>query len=176
MTPSSSLQQQDTTRILVCLSHLPMKTILRVVIWSVGSGIFSFLLCQGKISIQTNCPRCSFCSNQQDTGLATESVLCQHVTPQTLQVHQHSCHFLRCFLNNIKNNGFEKFFRFKKHAWSHALRRNFAVSTNLSCLPTPRQKPSRKVALSTFQQFHHVQPRLMYLRQMMCPFSFPSLR
>ena len=44
-----------------------------------------------------------------------------------------------------------------------ALRRNSAVVTNLSCLPTPRQKPARKVA--TLQQFHHVLPRLMYLRQ-----------
>ena len=37
-----------------------------------------------------------------------------------------------------------------------ALRRNSAVVTHLSCLPTPRQKPARKVALSTSQQFHHV--------------------
>ena len=28
-------------------------------------------------------------------------------------------------------------------------------------------------ASSTFQQFHHVLPRLMYLRQVMCPSCFP---
>ena len=62
--------------------------------------------------------------------------------------------------------------RFKKHAGIMALRRNFA----LSCLPTPRQKPARKVALFTFQQLQHVQPRLMFLRQVMCPSCFPSLK
>ena len=57
-----------------------------------------------------------------------------------------------------------------------ALRQNSAVATNLSCLPNPRQKPARKVASSTFQQFHHVLPMLMCLRQVMCPSCFPSLR
>ena len=37
-----------------------------------------------------------------------------------------------------------------------ALRRNSAVVTNVSCLPTLLQKLARKVAISTFQQFHHV--------------------
>ena len=50
-----------------------------------------------------------------------------------------------------------------------ALRWNSAVVTNLSCLPNARQKPARKVSFFTFQQFHHVLPRLMYLRQVMCP-------
>ena len=48
------------------------------------------------------------------------------------------------------------------------------VVISLSCSPTPRQKLAWKVALSTFQQFHHVPPRLMYLRQVMCPSCFPS--
>ena len=41
---------------------------------------------------------------------------------------------------------------FKKHAW-YVIR--------LSCSPTPRQKPARKAASFTFQQFHHVLPKLM---------------
>ena len=39
-----------------------------------------------------------------------------------------------------------------------------------------KQKPARKVALFTFQQHHHVLPRLMCLRQVMCPCCFLSLR
>ena len=54
-----------------------------------------------------------------------------------------------------------------------ASRRNSAVVTNLSCLPTLRQKPARKVASFTFQQFHHVLPRLMCLRQVMPILFFP---
>ena len=57
-----------------------------------------------------------------------------------------------------------------------ALRRNSAVAISVSCLPTPRQKPARRVALSTFQQQHHVLQKLMCLRQVMCPSCFPSLR
>ena len=56
-----------------------------------------------------------------------------------------------------------------------ALRRNSVVVTNLSCLPTARQKPARKVALSFFQRFHHVPPGLMCLRQVMCPSCLFSL-
>ena len=41
-----------------------------------------------------------------------------------------------------------------------ALRRNSAVVTTLACLTTRRQKLARRVALSTFQQFHHVLPRV----------------
>ena len=54
-----------------------------------------------------------------------------------------------------------------------ALRRSFAVVMSLSCSPTPRQKPAWTVALSTFQQHHHVLPRLMCLRQVTCPSCFP---
>ena len=53
-----------------------------------------------------------------------------------------------------------------------ALRRNFAVVMSLSCSPTPRQKPAWKVALSTFQQHHHVLPRLICLRQATFPSCF----
>ena len=40
------------------------------------------------------------------------------------------------------------------------------------------QKPAWNVALSTFQQHHHVVPRLMCLRQVMCPscFSLPQMK
>ena len=54
-----------------------------------------------------------------------------------------------------------------------ALRQNSAFVTNLSGLPTRRQKPAWRVALSTFQQHHHVLPRSMCLRQVMCPSWFP---
>ena len=56
-----------------------------------------------------------------------------------------------------------------------ALRRNSVVVTYLSCLSTPRQKPARKVAVSTFQQFHHVRARLMNLRQVMCHLVFTQM-
>ena len=48
-------------------------------------------------------------------------------------------------------------------------------TVDLSCSPTPKQKPARKVALFTFQQHHNVLPRLMCLRQVMCPSCFLSL-
>ena len=54
-----------------------------------------------------------------------------------------------------------------------ALRRNSAVVTSLSCSPTRRRKPAWIVALSTFQQHHHV---LMCLRHVMGPSCFPSFR
>ena len=57
-----------------------------------------------------------------------------------------------------------------------ALRRNSVVVTSLSCSPTGRQKPAWRVALSTFQQQHHVLLRLMCLRHVMCPSCFPSHR
>ena len=54
-----------------------------------------------------------------------------------------------------------------------ASRRNFAVVTSLSCLPTPSRKPAKKISFFTFQQSHRVLPRLMCLRQVMCLFCFP---
>ena len=66
--------------------------------------------------------------------------------------------------------------RFKSMHGIMALRRNSAFPISLSCLPTPKQKPAVKVAFSAFQQHHHVPPRLMCLRQVMCPSCFPSLR
>ena len=54
--------------------------------------------------------------------------------------------------------------RLKKHAWYYGITTEFCRCTESF------------VALSTFQQFHHVIPRLMYLRQAMCPSCFPSLR
>ena len=51
-------------------------------------------------------------------------------------------------------------------------RRNSIVVTSLSFSPTRRQTLAWKVALSTFQQHHHVLPRLVCLGQVTCPCCF----
>ena len=59
-----------------------------------------------------------------------------------------------------------------------ALRRNFGVVINLSCSPTPRQKPAWKVASSIFQQHHHVLPKVDVLETGDVPilFSLPQMK
>ena len=65
---------------------------------------------------------------------------------------------------------------FTKHAWYYGITTEFCRCISPLCSPTPRQKLAWKVALSTFQQHHHVPPRLMCLRQVNCPSCFPSFR
>ena len=65
--------------------------------------------------------------------------------------------------------------RFKKHAWCYGITTEFC-RCDKSCVCQLRDKPARKVASFTFQQIHHVQPKLMCLRPGICPFCFPYLR
>ena len=56
--------------------------------------------------------------------------------------------------------------RFKKHAWY------YGVTTEFCRCPTRRQKPAWRVAVSSFQQHHHVLPRLMCLNEGDVPILF----
>ena len=66
--------------------------------------------------------------------------------------------------------------RFKKHPWYYGITSEFCGCNKSFVFANSETKPAGKVALSTFQQHHHVLPRLMCLRQVTCPSCFPFLR